>query len=108
MRPPCALRHSVALAVQPLSSGQQLARGRQCCPTVDRCKAALDLNGEYFPVRDWRTGPAGAVAPARSGSGQGVLSMARQPPVKFRLTQPNTSLRRKACACAVCSSGLVR
>ena len=27
---------------------------------------------------------------------------------KFRLTQPNTSLRRKACACAVCSSGFVR
>ena len=39
---------------------------------------------------------------------RGVLSMARQPPVKFRLIQPNTSLRRKACACAVCSSGFVR
>ena len=45
-----ALRHSVALAVQPLSGSQQLAPG-DGLPHRHRCKAALDLNGEYFPVR---------------------------------------------------------
>lgn len=103
--PAGALRHSVALAVQPLSSSQQLAPG-DGLPHRHRCKAALDLNGEYFPVRTGRTGPCRGGGSRTVWVWEGVLSMARQPPVKFRLTQPNTSLRRKACACAVCSSRL--